>query len=472
MKKQGLRLVVKCLALSTALVVGMTSCEVEPTIEQVQNQVVTYPNLDTFTPEEDVVSQARSQKRGVCTNFRIPAMPDFLGEGVSWCYNWAHTPFGQDRWEMLRRNDMEFIPMIWNAGFSDANLGTIMQEGGSKWLLAYNEPNLTDQANMTPSQAAENWPNVVAVAKKYGYKIVGPAVNYGTLSGYSDPVVWYKEFLAHPNVDINDIEAIALHCYMPNGNAVKSLMIRKFVNFFNEYPQYRKPLWLTEFESGDAQTEAAQMLFCAETITYLEADPNVERYAWFMDNTGSNDRAPHFPLVTVPVMGVDSHITELGKLYVGLSSYDKNNYYDVDVNIPAEHYSGQIIEESADADGWGAMVKTRKTSDVYGNFEIYDMKNGNWVEYGIDVPHTSKYRLDLRYSAEAESVVMIDCEGTTSVIAMLPPTTALMPYTTMGIEIILPAGKQTIRVNGAQGNFALNWLRVTSPLATETTTIQ
>lgn len=441
-----------------ALVSASSSCEKNPqqSYEEAENQEVTFPELDTFMPEEDVVRQKKSSKRGVCTNFRIPTMPDFLGDGVSWCYNWAHTPLSDDRWAMLKGNEMIFYPMVWNAGYSKTNLATFKaKDPQSDYVLAYNEPNLTDQANMTPQQAAAVWPDFVATAKSLGLKIVGPAVNYGTLSGYNDPVKWYDDFLAQPGVSLDDIDAIALHCYMPNGQAVKSLMIRKFA-------KYNKPLWLTEFENGEASSEASQIVFCEQTCTYLEADPMVERYAWFMDNTGSNNRAPHFPLVTVPEMGgSESHITDLGKVYTGLSSFDKTCYYPVDENIPAEHYSGQIIEETAGTDEWGPLVETRLTSDFYGNLEIYNLKNNNWVEYNVDIPKTSKYRIDLRLNAVQETILKVEAPEAVAGIVQIP---AEGKWETTGFVMTLNKGRQTIRLSVPIGHFSLNWLRITSPI--------
>ena len=434
------------------------SCTVKEdiTVDEAEKLSVTFPELDTFMPEEDASLQKRSSKRGVCTNFRIPEMPQFLGSGVTWCYNWGHSPLSDDRWAMLQSNGMVCLPMVWNAGFSQNNIATFKaKDPDADYLLGYNEPNLTDQANMTPQQAAAVWPDFVAAAKSLGLKIVGPAVNYGTLSGYNDPVKWYDEFLACPGVSIDDIDAIALHCYMPNGQAVKSLMIRKFV-------KYGKPIWLTEFENGEAQNEASQIGFCQETVTYLEADPHVERYAWFMDNTGSNNRAPHFPLITMPEMGGrESYLTDLGKTYVGLSSFDKETCYPVDHNIPAEHYSGQIIEETAGEEEWGTYVGTYPTSDFYGNLEIRNVKNDAWVEYRVNVPKTTKYRIDLRYNATSETVVKIDCAGATSAIATLAGNGE---WTTAGVEMALPSGEQTIRLSVPVGSLTLNWLRVTAPL--------
>ena len=429
--------------------------------EDAANKEVTFPELETFYPEEDVPSQGKSPKRGICTNFRhrdasgTALMPSVLGDGVSWCYNWAHTPLDSGTWATLLDNGMTCYPMVWNAGFSQENIATFMAaDPNSDYVLAYNEPNLKDQANMTPSQAAEAWPRFVAAAKSLGLKIVGPAVNYGTLEGYGDPVVWYDEFLAQPGVSLDDIDAIALHSYMPSGEALKTLMIRKF-------KKYGKPIWLTEYANGEAQSVSAQMQFCQESTIYIEADPMVEKYAWFMDSTGFSN-APHFPMVNY--VGTSVAITDLGRLYTGLSTLDKDHYYSVDVNIPAEHYTGQVIEETAGEDNWGEYVETNLTEDHLGNLEIRNLSGTKWVEYNIDIPATSKYRIDLRYRAAIESVIKIDCEGAISAIATLPATTELQPYTTYGAEMTLPAGKNTVRLTVPTGSLNLNWLRFTSPL--------
>lgn len=420
-----------------------------------------FPELDSFMPEPDVPMQKKSAKKGICTNWLVPEMPDLAGSGVSWAYNWSHDPLSSDRWAMLKSNGMTFYPMVWNAGFSSDNLATFMAaDPNSDYVLAYNEPNLTDQANMTPEAAARKWPEFVAAAKELGLKIVGPAVNYGTLPGYNDPVVWYDEFLAQPGVSLDDIDAIALHCYMPDGESLKSLMIRKFY-------KYGKPLWLTEFENGDANSESSQILFCQEAVAYLEADPLVEKYAWFMDNVGSDNTAPHFPIVTLDktsVGGMASALTDLGKVYTGMSTFDKDNWYPVDVNIPAEHYSGQIIEETAGSEEWGRYVETNITNDVYGNLELRNLSGEEWVEYNVNIPESTTYRIDLRYSSRSESVVKIDCQGAISAIGILPPTTSTQPYSTAGIEMALPEGRQTVRVAVPTGSINLNWLRFTSPI--------
>jgi len=66
-------------------------------------------------------------------------------------------------------------------------------------LLVLNEPNLTDQANRPPQQAADDWiiyERIISDLANEGrdIKLVGPAMNWGTMSGYADPVIWLDAF--------------------------------------------------------------------------------------------------------------------------------------------------------------------------------------------------------------------------------------------------------------------------------------
>lgn len=415
-----------------------------------------FPKLETVIPEEDQPMSKKSEKRGICTLLQIGKMPEFLGEGVSWCYNWGHNPLPEAKEAALDAAGITFLPMVWSISFNSEHLA-IHQHNGCGYVLGYNEPNLMDQARLTPEQAAKEWVKLIAEAKRLGLKVVGPAVNYGTMPGYGDPTVWYDDFLAQPGISLDDIDAIALHAYMSGGNAVKQVMIRKFA-------KYGKPLWLTEFADGEAKTAEQQARFMQEAVTYLEADPAVERYAWFMD-TITHPAAPHFPLVTGPELATSSvpARTDLGLLYTYMSSYDKETYYPVDVNIPAESYSGQIEEESAPTNSWGPMVSTRLTTDMYGNLEIYGLTPKNWVEYNVDIPKAGKYRLDLRYKATGDSVLLGYFEGENDGIFSLPDT-GVDEWFTKGFVVSLKAGKQTIRLTGFEGDVCLNWLRITSPL--------
>ena len=174
-----------------------------------------------------VDAMPKSAKRGVAFSFTQVTDLPLMSPYISWDYNWGNTP-SNDAAMWFDANEMDFCPMCWNGNYStDKIRAFVAAHPNTKYLLAFNEPNLTDQANMTPSKAAELWPPVVALAKELKLKLVSPAMNYGTLAGYSDPIKWLDEFFAQPNVDINDIYAISIHCYMSSASAVQGY-VEKF----------------------------------------------------------------------------------------------------------------------------------------------------------------------------------------------------------------------------------------------------
>ena len=140
----------------------------------------------------------KSPKRGVSFDFKkIDDLP-LLSPAISWSYNWGNDQNASAAlW--FDTNEMDFCPMCWNNSYSADKIREYVKEHpNTKYLLGFNEPNLTDQCNMTPSQAAQYWPQVVALAKELNLSLVSPAMNYGTLAGYHDPVKWLDEFFALP----------------------------------------------------------------------------------------------------------------------------------------------------------------------------------------------------------------------------------------------------------------------------------
>ena len=226
----------------------------------------------------------KSAKRGVSFNFtNIQDLP-LLSPAISWSYNWANDQNSTSAlW--FDTNAMDFCPMCWNGSYSaDKIRQYVQQHPNTKYLLGFNEPNLTDQCNMTPAQAAGPWQEVVALAKELNLKLISPAMNYGTLAGYHDPIKWFDEFFALPNVSLDDIHAIAIHCYMASPSAVK--------DYIKKFEKYGKPIWMTEFCAWDPvpSNVEKQMDYMCSILNHMEQNPHVERYAWFMPRTNGKDR--------------------------------------------------------------------------------------------------------------------------------------------------------------------------------------
>lgn len=440
-------------------------CTVTVTWEKVPGRVdgnATFADLDQAA-KNDLYKQKKSEKRGTATNFLITNMPDLLGPGVSWCYDWGGD-YRADRWEKLRRNGMVYAPMGWSGNPTVSSLEQNRSEG-AEYVLGYNEPNLRDQANMSPSYAANLWRGFVSNAKAAGMKIISPAMCYGNTTNYSDPVVWLDEFLAKDGVSLDDIDGIAGHTYMPNTSGVKA--------FARKFAKYGKPFWLTEFchANGTISTDRSQHLsFMSEIITWLEADPAVGKYSWFMDS-GYGDKGGNCELIdrSDPSKPLDRYnpqagvLNELGVLYISASSLDKTTCYNVGENIPAEHYSDSSATESASsAEGWKSSVVPYPTTDGAGTLEIH-FGTGCWVEYRVDVPEDGTYRLDVRYTSERPLKMTLTTKKIEDQSVEFEPTGAIDAWKTSGAKVYMAKGIQTIRLSYSSGMARINWLRITSP---------
>lgn len=257
-------------------------------------------------------SVLKSSKRGVAYNLASDADLAALAPGVSWWYDWGASPSTALSANAVARSGMDFLPMLWNGTFNAADTEAKLRASPQlKYLLVLNEPNLTDQANLTPAQAADLWPSYEKIAADTGVSLVGPAMNWGTLAGYSDPVVWLDAFYAayrskNGNRDPR-IDALAFHWY-DYGLSGQLDRLKK----------YGKPFWVTEFANWHSQQDGAQIdtlakqkAQMADMVATLEARSDVQRYAWF---TGRWAKDAHF----TSLLGADGQLTELGRYYLSL----------------------------------------------------------------------------------------------------------------------------------------------------------
>jgi O-glycosyl hydrolase len=212
---------------------------------------------------------------------------------------------------------MEFIPMLWGGNVSANDMtivkNFIMAHSEVKYLLVMNEPNLTDQANLTPADAAEAWVKYEQVVKDLAAQgrtvyLVGPAMHWGTLSGYSDPVVWLDTFYAaYKSANggrIPQIDYLAFHWY---DYGLSSQLDR--------LAKYGKKIWITEMANWNSQIDsyAKQEAQMRDMVNTCETRSDVFRYAWFIGR-GSYPDSKFTYLFT----STSGELTDLGKLYISL----------------------------------------------------------------------------------------------------------------------------------------------------------
>jgi len=282
------------------LVFGLLSCERE----------TTKPTGDPDT----TVTLEKSPKRGISYNLTHPLDLDTLKSGVSWWYNWYYQTDAPEGY--YDDYQMEYIPMLWGGSPSlqsvTAVKSFILDHPEIDYLLVMNEPNLVDQANRTPQQAASDWiiyEQVIADLANQGrdIKLVGPAMNWGTLENYSDPVVWLDDFYAQFQAVYGReplIDYLAFHWY-DYGLAGQLDRLQK----------YEKQIWITEMANWNANINsyARQIEQMQQMVAICESRDDIFRYAWFIGRGGSFD--DRFTYLFEPEPGV---LTQLGEVYINL----------------------------------------------------------------------------------------------------------------------------------------------------------
>lgn len=436
-------------------------------------------------------------KRGVSYSFEQDKTPEedmallASNNGIKWFYNWYVQPEGKAN-QAAKKYNVAFYPMVWNNWeFEDQLAAWLAENPGVEYLLGFNEPNLTDQCNYTPSEAAKYWPRLVKFAKKHNLKVVAPAMNYGTLENYWVPWVWLDEFFGidsideatgnvkvnkgFPGVSLDDIDAISVHCYMPDAGAMKW--------YISQFKRYGKPIWMTEFCSWEySQPDAEwqnlehQMQFMSEAIIYMELDPYVEKYAWFIPK-GSDDEhnIPANKLLSKTVLPdmTPPKLLPLGEVFVNMSVCDKTVWVPAGERISASNITDTLFSEYINSEfdpdemrlDWprkeqgftkGSGVHFRPGTDEGGAaLDLFDFTRMKWVEYQVEVPETKTYTLSLRNTALEATQMEILVDGNTGANITLNPASA---WTTGTVAVDMEAGKHTLRLKVIEGDCALNWL--------------
>jgi hypothetical protein len=271
----------------------------------------------------------KSWKRGIAYDLRTA--PDFaaLKGGVSWWYDWGVGSNGPAN--APSSYGMDYVPMSWNGNDVAAGGpvdGYLTAHPEAKYLLVLNEPNLKDQANLSVDQVVTLWPSIEALAQKHGVKIVGPALNWGTVNtaaNPANPIAWLDAFFAgyrsrygkEPQVD-----AIAFHWYdygLVGGGT-------GFLDDPTKLPKYGKKAWVTEFANWHAQADGAQIDSVAKQkeqmrqwVSFMETHDIVERYAWFTGRWPGNPCfISLFQNTGLSAAQGDGVLSELGRYYISL----------------------------------------------------------------------------------------------------------------------------------------------------------
>ncbi|KAF2457532.1 hypothetical protein BDY21DRAFT_285796, partial [Lineolata rhizophorae] len=210
-------------------------------------------------------------KRGLAYN-DVALTGAFDGSSeISWAYNWASSGPGLS-------SNFEFVPMLWGlrdeftSAWEDAANSAL--ESGSSCLLAFNEPDHEEQANLAPSAAADGYRQYMspfAGAAQLGT----PAVTNGADGMGLDWLASFMDACSDCPIDF-----AVIHWYDAASNT------EYFKNHVTEAHELTGlPVWVTEFGASGSEAEQAQ--FLEEVMAWMDGQDFVERYSYFMVSEGN-----------------------------------------------------------------------------------------------------------------------------------------------------------------------------------------
>lgn len=230
------------------------------------------PRPRTAAVAPPVAVPARSSAKKGASTWQFNGVDAALADAkVSWFYTWSADNAG------IGAPGVEFVPMIWGANSVNAStLAQAKREGST--LLGFNEPDFTNQANMSPQQALDLWPQLMATGMRLGSPV--PAKDADVAGS------WLDQFMQGAKQRGYRVDFIALHWY---GGDFSSAAVGQLQSYIQRtYNRYHLPIWLTEYALTDFSggsprypSQAQQAAFVTASTAMLQSLPYVERYAWF-----------------------------------------------------------------------------------------------------------------------------------------------------------------------------------------------
>ena len=220
--------------------------------------------------------------------------------GAKWCYNWgsgkpSNLPAG-----------VQFYAMWWSyygaSQAQDTAALTAIKNAGIPVLLMYNEPDHTDQANLTTAFALQGYTHASIAARSIGFgNLISPACA-------DDNSTWMQQFMAAVKSQNLLCHAVAIHNYNSSASAFLSYVDGIHSRYgYNVYVTEFAP---TDWKSPTGITVAMCKSYMATAVPGLKSRGYVLDYSWYcgtLPGTGV--------LGTAALFDSSGNLTELGTQY-------------------------------------------------------------------------------------------------------------------------------------------------------------
>ncbi len=312
-------------------------------------------------------------KKGLCVNKNMGRCLVPSNMGASWYYDWSTEPLSYPAYSVI-----DFVPMIWGAG-NEASKISEVAKNGYKFLLAYNEPDMGNNAggsNISVSVGINNW----KYFQGYNFYLGAPAPAFPPKWSSG---TWIRTFMQ--SIDQKTVDFMPLHCYYDGyaGKSAATTFLKDIVDY--TWEQYHKPIWITEFAPSKMKitdNNIAQVkIFLEEVLKGLDERSYVERYSWFSFDTtdGTNGAAALWTNRT----GV---LTEVGQAYVN-NGNPKTDYIAGNVANNFNHHKSNMQVKKP------ARVKVKSAKNLKGRkVKLTFKKISGVVGYQIKASDSKKFK--------------------------------------------------------------------------------
>ncbi|MEM1026667.1 MAG: glycosyl hydrolase [Planctomycetota bacterium] len=202
-----------------------------------------------------------------------------LASNASWYYTWGRNPGTPGV------SDATYAPMFWGRwGINTTNINAIVNDPAVDMVLGFNEPDRSEQANMSVTEAVGLWDSLYNGFLGTGKSLVSPAVTDNAAGKQ-----WLVDFKAGIEANGQTVDKVAFHWYGWNNPKNIQQAANNFINSATwYYDLWNKPVTVTEFaindwngSYGEAEMREANRQFLDLVLPWLDATPWIDSYAWY-----------------------------------------------------------------------------------------------------------------------------------------------------------------------------------------------
>ena len=190
---------------------------------------------------------------------------------IKWYWHWQDGP------NTYFNGKLEFVPCFWGPSKTTQwnQRKAEMAKSLPKAILAFNEPDISSQSNMSPASAASLFKKEIWPYKAQGVRLGSPQIVWN--------LDWMASFLSECNKIGCSVDFIAIHWY---GSWSDIEGFKKYVT--NVRNRFSKPIWVTEYgvtsSSGGSQSQVKnfhmQATYWMHQQSWVERSSNFGSFAY------------------------------------------------------------------------------------------------------------------------------------------------------------------------------------------------